>query len=297
MHIPVLLKEAVDGLNIKEGDTIIDGTFGGGGHSEAICGLVGMSGRLIAFDSDQEATTRFEIKRSQFIGCRSDLITANFREIDSKLNEFGISEIDGALFDLGLSSFQLDESGRGFTFQKNEPLKMTFGQDSLVFGLTAEEIVNGWDENNLADIIYGYGGEVYSRRIAKNIIEERKIGPIKTTFDLERIIGRSVPDAYKRRKIHFATKTFQALRITVNDEIGALREVLHKTWKILRSSKRLSVISFHEIEDRVVKNFFKEKKEEGTGVLLTKKPISPGQDELTRNPRSRSAKLRIIEKI
>ncbi|MEK7066178.1 MAG: 16S rRNA (cytosine(1402)-N(4))-methyltransferase RsmH, partial [Patescibacteria group bacterium] len=218
-HIPVLLNEAVEGLNVHSGDTILDGTFGGGGHSSLICEKIGKAGRLIAIDADSEAKERAEKKSWN---CNFEFVTDNFRNLDELLKAKGIEKIDGALFDLGLSSFQLDDSGRGFTFQKDEPLKMTF--HTKEGGLTAEEIINDWDENNLADIIYGYGGEQFSRRIAKGIVEAREEKPIKMTFELVRIIESAVPNFYKLRKIHCTTKTFQAIRIAVNDEMGAVRE-------------------------------------------------------------------------
>lgn len=291
-HIPVLLKETIEGLNIKSGDILLDATFGGGGHSGEICKLIGMSGRLLALDADRAAEARINPKVMN--ACNFKLVIANFRDLDKVLEERGIENLDAALFDLGLSSFQLDESGRGFTFQKDEPLQMVFGAGSK---FTAEEIVNSWDEENIADILYGYGGEQFSRRIAERIVEARKVAPIKTTFKLVQIIEAAVPDFYKKRKIHFATKTFQALRITVNDEMGALKEALSKVWKVLIPGGRLAVISFHELEDRIVKKFFLQKKSEKSVLIVTKKPIVPGVEEVSNNPRSRSAKLRIGEKI
>lgn len=290
-HIPVLLNEAVDGLNIHSGDIILDGTFGGGSHSSLICSKIGKTGTLIAIDADSEAKKRAE---NFDWDCKFEIVTDNFRNLDKVLELKGIKKINGALFDLGLSSFQLETSGRGFTFQKDEPLVMTFGREEG--GLNAEEIINSWDENNLADIIYGYGGEQFSRRIAKGIVEARKERPIKTTFALVKIIEDVVPKFYKQRKIHCATKTFQALRIAVNDEIAVLREGIAKSWDFLMPSGRLAVISFHELEDRAVKTFFRNKNKVGECTLITKKPIVPSEQEILLNSRSRSAKLRIGEK-
>ncbi len=296
-HISVLLNEAVEGLNIKAGDIILDGTFGGGGHSILICKKIGKTGTLVAIDADIEAVARAEKKSWS---CKFELVVDNFRNLDKVLEEKGIEKIDGALFDLGLSSFQLDESGRGFSFQRDEPLRMTFYKsengDGNSDNLTAEEILNNWDEENLADIIYGYGGEQFSRRIARGIVEGRKEKPIKTTFELVKIIEAAVPNFYKLRKIHYATKTFQAIRIAVNDEMGALREALSKVWRILRPGARLAIISFHELEDRIVKLFFRERKLDGSALVIIKKPIVPSDEELLSNPRSRSAKLRIAQK-
>ena len=205
--------------------------------------------------------------------------------------------VDAIIFDLGLSSDQLEISGRGFSFTKDEPLLMTMKESPNDEDLTAKEIVNTWEERNLADIIYGYGEERFSRRIAKAIVEARKENEIKTTFELVKIIEGSVPGSYKRGKIHFATRTFQALRIAVNDELGALEEGLAGGLKILKNEGRMGVISFHSLEDRIVKRFFREMKDEGKIKIINKKPIIAGKEELILNKRSRSAKLRIIEKI
>ncbi len=294
-HIPVLLKEVISGLNIISGDTVLDATFGGGSHSKEICKIIGSSGRLISIDADSEAKRR--IPKECLELCQFELVTDNFRNLSKILKDRKVHKLDAVLFDLGLSSFQLDESNRGFSFQRDQPLLMTFKLEEDKLRITAFEIVNSWDENNIADIIYGYGGEQFARRIARGIIENRKISPIKSTFDLVKIIESSVPDFYKRRKIHFATKTFQALRITANDEIQALNEAIVKAWFMLNKGGRLAVISFHELEDRAVKRFFKEKKEDGSGLILTKKPITPTVIEVSNNIRSRSAKLRIGEKI
>lgn len=294
-HVPVLLKEAVDGLNIGPGDSVLDATFGGGGHGREICKIIGKLGRLIAIDADEEAKKR--VSEECLGSCQFELVVGNFRDLDEILKQRGINRLDAILFDLGLSSFQLEESGRGFSFQKDEPLQMTFGADRNSLPFTAFEIVNDWDENNIADIIYGYGGEKFSRVIAKKIVENRKIASIKSTFDLVRVIGESVPDFYKRRRIHFATKTFQAIRIAVNDEMGALKEAISKAWSVLDKGGRLAVISFHELEDRIVKRFFKDKKEDGSLLILTKKPITPSFKEISNNIRSRSAKLRVGEKV
>jgi 16S rRNA (cytosine1402-N4)-methyltransferase len=208
------------------------------------------------------------------------------------------------MLDLGLSSDQFETSGRGFSFQKNEPLLMTFKENLGPEDLTAKQIVNTWDEENIADIIYGYGEERYSRKIAKGIVGARAVKPIETTFDLVEIIKNSTPSRYAHGKIHPATRTFQALRITVNDEINALKEGLEKGWERLAPGGRMAVISFHSIEDRIVKHFYKSKEwmekadgtSERTANIITKKPITASHQEISENPRSRSAKLRIIEK-
>ncbi len=205
--------------------------------------------------------------------------------------------MDAFMLDLGLSSYQFETSGSGFTFRKDEHLLMTFNAVPNEETLTAREIVNVWDENNIADVIYGYGEEKFSRKIAKGIVDARAIKPIETTFELVDIIKKSTPGWYHHGKIHPATRTFQALRITVNDEIGALTEGLAQGFERLRKGGRMAVISFHSIEDRVVKRFMRHQSDAGLGQLITKKPLPPQDAELIRNPRARSAKLRVIEKI
>ena len=295
-HIPVLLNEIIENLNLKKGDIVIDGTLGGGGYAKEICKIIGKDGLLIGFDQDVDAVKRVErrLEDCKDCLCKKKLINENFRNLDKGAN----LEFQGIVFDLGLSSDQFELSGRGFTFQKDEPLLMTFGKKLEDTKFTAKEIVNDWDEENIADILFGYGGEKFSRRIAKKIVEARKEKPIKTTFELVEIIKKAVPSWYKvGRKTHFATKTFQALRIAVNDELGALKEGLEKGFNVLSKGGRMAVVSFHSDEDRVVKRFMRNKKEKGVGILLTKKPIIPSREESVKNPRSRSAKLRVIEKI
>jgi 16S rRNA (cytosine1402-N4)-methyltransferase len=196
-----------------------------------------------------------------------------------------------------LSSDQLENSGRGFSFLKDEMLLMTMKENPKEEDLTANDIVNTWSEKSLADIIYGYGEEKWSRRIAKAIVESREKAEIKTTFDLVKILESAVGKAYKRQKMHFATRTFQAIRIAVNDELGALRTGLDKGFSILKKGGRMSVISFHSLEDRIVKRFYQAKAKQGKAKLVNKKPITAGETEIKNNPRSRSAKLRILEKI
>ncbi len=296
VHRPVLLKEIISGLDLKPGDTVLDGTLGGGGHSLAICQEIGESGNIVALDADKDA---IEKSQRKFIDnkCQIKFFQTNFRNLDNALEVLGIKNLDKALFDLGLSSDQLETSGRGFSFLRDEPLLMTFKKENEESSLTAREIVNSWSEESLADIIYGYGGEKYARRIARAIAQNRNVKPVETTNQLVGIIESAVPFLYKRRKIHFATKTFQALRITVNDEIGALREGLEKAWHVLRVGGRIAVISFHELEDRAVKKFFKNKSIEHECLILTKKPITASDAELKDNTRSRSAKLRIAQKL
>ncbi len=287
VHTTVLLNETIEGLNLEGGSLVVDATFGGGGHSAEICkkypGL-----QIIALDQDKSA---FKKAESKFKGleCNISFKNINFRDLDEK-------NVDGIVFDLGLSSDQLQNSGRGFSFMRNEPLLMTMKENPSPEDLTAHEVVNTWEEKSLADIIYGYGEEKFSRRIANAIVEARKKSEIKTTFDLVAIIESSVGGAYRKTKIHPATKTFQALRIVVNDELGALSGGLQKGFESLKKGGRMSVISFHSLEDRVVKRFFKQKVKDEEAILINKKPITPTKEEILTNKRSRSAKLRVIEK-
>ena len=296
MHIPVLLKESIEYLNPKAGDTIVDGTINGGGHSEEILKIIGENGRLVGIDQDDEVLNKLREKWKD----RKNVLLArdNFRNLDQVLETLKIEKANGVLLDIGVSSGQIDESGRGFSFQKDEPLLMTMKANIEPDDLTAKEIVNNWDEKELADAIWQYGEERFSRRIAKNIIKRRKLKPIETTFELVDVIRESVPGIYRNnRRINCATRTFQSLRITVNDELGALKEGLEKAMAKLKDGGRLTVISFHSLEDRIVKNYFKEISAMGEGKIITKKPIVPTEEEVKNNPRSRSAKLRAIEKI
>ena len=305
-HKTVLLNETIDGLNLpalpslggKSNAVIVDGTFGGGGHSLEICKRY-QGVKIIALDQDKGAWKYAEDKFKD-LGCEISFHNTNFRNIDEVLQKEKIEKVNGVIFDLGLSSDQLENSGRGFSFMKDEPLLMTYKsmkENLSPDDITASEIVNTWEEKSLADIIYGYGEEQFARRIAHGIVLARANSEIKTTFDLVKIIEESVPAVYKRGRLHFATRTFQALRIAVNDELGALSEGLAKGFETLKSGGRMAVISFHSLEDRIVKRFYKEKERDGKVKLINKKPIIPGKEEIIKNNRSRSAKLRVMEKI
>ncbi len=296
VHRTVLLNETIEGLDLHEGSVVIDCTFGGGGHSRQICRRY-PDVKILALDQDKSVWDRWLESRSPGEKCDITFANLNFRNLDQLKNA---DRVDGIIFDLGLSSDQLENSGRGFSFLKDESLLMqmknTEKENSTDEDLSAKEIVNTWDEKNLADIIYGYGEEKFSRRIAKAIVEAREKKEIETTFDLVKIIESAVPGAYRRGRLHFATRTFQALRIATNDELRSLEEGLKQGFEILKEGGRMSVISFHSLEDRIVKRFFREKVKEGKAILIHKKPITPGEEELKNNPRSRSAKLRVIEK-
>jgi 16S rRNA (cytosine1402-N4)-methyltransferase len=296
VHKTVLLNETIDGLNLSKGNAIVlDGTFGGGGHSLEICKRYPKL-KIIAVDQDKSA---FEKAESKFknLNCDISFHNINFKNLEEALEKENIKEVDGIILDLGLSSDQLENSGRGFSFMKDEPLLMTMKENPSPEDVTAIDIVNDWSEKSLADIIYGYGEEKYSRRIAKQIVDYRQKKDIKTTFDLVEIIKKSVPASYQKGRLHCATKTFQALRIAVNDELGVLKQGLEEGFKVLKKGGRMSVISFHSLEDRIVKNVFRDKVKEQKANFINKKPILATREEIIENPRSRSAKLRIIEKI
>ena len=295
-HIPVLKDESIDGLAIKKGDIIIDGTLGGGGHTYEMIKRYGKGIKIIGLDLDIDA----EVRAKSLIGnTPADFIFKNngFQDIDKVLKDLKIESVDGILLDLGISSFQLEVAGRGFSFLKDEPLLMTMKKDPTEEDLTAKEIVNTWEEENIADIIYGFGEEKYSRKIAKAIVEARKEKEIETTFELVKIIDEAVGKNYRGLRIHPATRTFQALRIATNSELTNLEQVIEKGFNCLKKGGHMSVISFHSLEDRIVKRAFVKLKEKGLANIITKKPIIPTDEELKVNPRSRSAKLRLLEKI
>lgn len=295
MHISVLLHEVIDGLNLSAGAVAIDATVGGGGYTRALCDAVGKTGRVIGFDEDAAALER-GVDACTASMCLFTPIHSNFRHMSDRVRELGVKHVDGVAFDLGLSSFQLDAGGRGFSFMREEPLEMTFAEDASKRPFTARDIVNEWEEETIANILFGYGEERLSRRIARAIVEARVRGPIETTTALVDIIKEAVPGGYRNGPIHPATRSFQALRIAVNDELGALTDGLAGAYELLKPGGRIAVVSFHSLEDRIAKYFFREQADAGA-TIITKKPIVPSDDEIRANPRSRSAKLRIIEKV
>ncbi len=306
MHISVLLKESIDSLNIKEDGTYVDCTLGYAGHSSEILKRI-KRGSLFAFDQDQQAIN-FSQERLSSIANNYTIIKSNFRYLKEKLNNLGVTEVDGILFDLGVSSPQLDEGDRGFSYHQDAKLDMRMDKDAE---LSAYDVVNEYDEQKLATIFFQYGEEKYARSIAKNIIKNRLIKPINTTFELVDIIKKSVPEKYSRDK-HPARKVFQAIRIEVNHELEILEKSMLDAASILKVGGRLSVITFHSLEDRIIKNVFKELSEVDKVVkglpnipeeyqpnykLITTKATIPSSEELELNNRSRSSKLRVIERI
>lgn len=291
-HIPVLLHEVLESLNLRDGDIFVDGTLGGAGHSAAIAEALGEGIEIIGIDRDAEALKRSE-ERLLPLTSNFYLRQASFRNIDRVLGDLGVTEANAILLDLGISSDQLDDSGRGFSFQRNEPLDMRMSSD----GISAAEVLNNWSEETLEMILRGFGEERYAKRIANEIAARRLNKPFETTHELVEAVRAATPANYHRGRIHPATRTFQAIRIAVNEELNVLEEGLAKAFDALASGGRLAVISFHSLEDRIVKNFFRNKVKEGGAKLVTKKPLTASESEVEANPRSRSAKLRVLEKI
>lgn len=305
IHKTVLLNEAVEGLNCRSGRFYIDATAGGGGHSLEIAKRIGKDSQLVAFDVDEDAIKAASEKLKEFSNTK--IIKYSYTQIPEVLKELGIEKITGGvLFDLGASYHQLTKQERGFSFMKEASLDMRFNQDGA---LTAYEIVNKYTEKEIADILFKYGEERFSRRIAKKIVEKRKEKQIETTTELANIVKTSVP--YIKNGIHPATKTFQGLRIAVNSELDSIETTLQQIIHLLDKDARIVVISFHSLEDRLVKNIFKQYSVDCLCPpqqlicscppkqlkILTKKPLLPSSEELKDNPSARSAKMRIAEKI
>jgi 16S rRNA (cytosine1402-N4)-methyltransferase len=290
-----MAEEVLFWLRPKDGQIFLDCTVGYCGHAERILEASAPGGIVIGIDRDLEAIEAGR-KRLEFFGTRAVLIKGHFMELKSLLADRGISSVQGVLFDLGVSSPQIDEPSRGFSFQAGGPLDMRMDQSA---GVTAAEIVNRTDEVDLANMIYEFGEERYSRRIARAIVRARTNRPFETTNELASVIEAAVPVRYRRGRIHCATRTFQALRIAVNRELEHLEPALRDAADVLVPGGRLCVISFHSLEDRIVKHTFRELSAEGDGAIeiLTKRPQLPTDEEIDRNHRSRSAKLRVIQRV
>ncbi|MBO1624856.1 16S rRNA (cytosine(1402)-N(4))-methyltransferase RsmH [Bacillus arachidis] len=306
-HVTVLLKETVDGLDIKPGGTYVDCTLGGGGHSSYLLSQLTEGGKLIAFDQDevaiQNAKEKFSSYGNQFITVKS-----NFRYLSEKLHELGITEVDGILFDLGVSSPQLDTPERGFSYHHDAPLDMRMDQDA---SLTAYDVVNNWSYEQLVRIFFQYGEEKFSKQIARKIEAYRENKTIETTAELVELIKEGIPAPARRTGGHPAKRVFQAIRIAVNDELKVFEEALESAIEMVKPGGRISVITFHSLEDRICKTTFKRNSTTpqlppGLPIipdefkpklkLVTRKPILPSDEELEENNRARSAKLRIAEK-
>jgi len=295
-HVSVLLKETIDFLDVRPGQVFLDGTVGNGGHAAAIIPLLGTKGTYIGIDQDATSIASAQEALAEKTPLTLLLRKENFRHLDRVLHKDNLHFVDRILLDLGFNSDQLDLSGRGFSFLRNEPLLMTYNNDPEIGDLTAWEIINRWSGEDIADTLFTFGEEKFARKIVRAIVAKREEAPIGRTLELVKIIESAVPVSYRTQKIHYATKTFQALRIAVNDELNALSEGLSKGFHALSKNGRIAVISFHSLEDRIVKNFFRGKDKERTGELITKKVIMSGKEERTQNPRSRSAKLRVLKK-
>lgn len=292
-HISVLVDEVIKYLSPRPGENFIDGTCGAAGHTEEILKEIGAEGKILCLDLDAESLRRAQVHFEKSEPEQLIFIEGNFADIEKIIQEGKIFPIDGILVDLGMSSEQLEESGRGFSFLKDEPLDMRY---CLRQGLSAREIVNYWPQQEIEKILKEYGEERHAWRISQQIVSLRKAAPIRTTRELIGVVAQAVPAGYRYGRIHFATRTFQALRIAVNNELENLKKFLPQAVNILKSGGRLAVISFHSLEDRIVKNFFRQKARQEEIKILTKKPVLPTVEEIAKNPRSRSAKLRAIIK-
>ena len=309
-HVTVLLKEAVAGLNVQPTGTYVDATLGGGGHTQAILQQL-VDGHLYSFDQDQTAINyNKEHLKTAIEQQKLTLIEDNFRNLKAELDSYNVKHVNGILYDLGVSSPQFDDSKRGFSYQHDAPLDMRMNQEQK---LSAMEVVNEWSHERLVKILYRYGEEKFAKSIARKIEQRRKIAPIKTTFELVDVIKEGIPAAARRHGGHPAKKSFQAIRIAVNDELGALEESLEQALDLLDVGGRISVITFQSLEDRLVKTMFREKTSlsgdvpQGLPVipagmepnfkLINKTPIGASEEELSANHRAHSANLRIIEKI
>ncbi|MFH0732210.1 MAG: 16S rRNA (cytosine(1402)-N(4))-methyltransferase RsmH [Candidatus Omnitrophota bacterium] len=291
MHKSVLVDEVLNFLKLSPGARILDATVGCGGHAKEILNKISPGGKLIGIDCDKEALNIAGEMLKDFNNV--ELIHGNFKNLDAILDKLHIKSIDGALFDLGVSSLQLDNAARGFSFRSSARLDMRMDQ---TLGESAYDYVNRAREQELDEALKNFGEERYHRRIARAIIEYRKKRLIQDTTELSRIIYENVPWSYRRQKIDAATRTFQAIRIAVNDELKSLRQGLDKITPYLNPGARLVVISFHSLEDRIVKHHFRDMVKKGVYAGLTKKPVTAGESQLVSNPRAKSAKLRAVEK-
>lgn len=307
-HVSVLFDECMEGLNIKPDGIYVDGTLGGGGHSSGICELLGPEGTLIGIDRDRDALNAAS-KRLEKYNCKKIFVQSNYSDIAQVLEDLEIDEIDGALLDLGVSSFQLDNPERGFSYMNDAPLDMRMSQDD---SFTAYDVVNEYDKKELTNIISKYGEERWASRIADFIVKAREDKPLESTFELVEVIKAAIPASARRTGPHPAKRTFQAIRIEVNDELGQLERAVEEFCDVLAPKGRLCIITFHSLEDRIVKDIFNQRanpctcpKEFPVCVCgkkpdikkITGKPIVSSDEELEDNPRARSAKLRVAQKI
>ena len=306
-HTSVLLEETVDGLNIKPDGIYVDGTLGGGGHAYEVCTRLGNKGRFIGIDQDEAAIEAAGIRLRDF-GERVTIVRSNYCDMKSQLQQLGIDKVDGIVLDLGVSSYQLDTAERGFSYRVDAPLDMRMDRRQE---MTAKDIVNDYSEMDLFRIIRDYGEDKFAKNIAKHIVMEREKGPIETTGQLIEIIKRAIPMKFQKTAGHPAKRTFQAIRIELNRELEVLKNTLDDMIDLLNKDGRICIITFHSLEDRIVKSIFKKNEDpctcpshfpvcvcgnESKGKVVTRKPILPSEEELEANSRSKSAKLRIFER-
>ncbi|MBQ4559011.1 MAG: 16S rRNA (cytosine(1402)-N(4))-methyltransferase RsmH [Tyzzerella sp.] len=306
-HTSVLLEETVDGLNVRPDGIYVDGTLGGGGHAYEVCSRLSNKGRFIGIDQDEAAIEAAGARLSDF-GERVTIVRSNYCDMRLRLQELGIDKVDGIVLDLGVSSYQLDTAERGFSYRVDAPLDMRMDRRQK---MTAKDIVNDYSEMDLFRIIRDYGEDKFAKNIAKHIVMEREKGPIETTGQLIEIIKRAIPMKFQKTAGHPAKRTFQAIRIELNRELEVLRDTLDDMIDLLNTDGRICIITFHSLEDRIVKSIFKRNEDPCTcpshfpvcvcgnvskGKVITKKPILPSIGELEENSRSKSAKLRIFEK-
>jgi len=289
-HIPVLKEEVLEYLGVTSNENYIDGTVGFGGHTEAILGKNAPDGKVLGIEWDTTLYEKLKQKKHE----RLILVNDSYRNLQKIVENNKFDKIKGILLDLGFSSWHIDSANRGFTFRKDEVLDMRFNKNEE---LTAYEIINGWPKEEIEKILLTFGEERFARNIAKSIIDHRKKEKIKTTFQLAEVVKAGVPRRFHFNRIHPATKTFQALRIVVNRELESINQVLPQTLDVLKKKGIIAVISFHSLEDRIIKNFFRDNERSKKLKVLTKKPIIAREEEINRNPRSRSAKLRVAQKL
>ena len=292
-HIPVMLSEVLEYLNLKKGAVIIDATVGLGGHSKEILDRILPGGRLVCIDKDNES---LKVSKENLHEHEKtiDFVYDDFRNLDKIADNLGIKKVDGILFDLGLSSFQFCSGDRGFSIKQDGPLDMRMDRNSYI---SAYDLVNNLTKDEISNILFSFGQERWHNRIASNLVRDRQHSPISTTSQLKDIVLKSVPYSGVNSRIHPATRTFQALRIAVNRELESLQEGLKKGFELLSAGSRIAVISFHSLEDRIAKNTFKAFASLERARIITKKPLVAQDSEISNNPRSRSAKLRVIERL
>lgn len=305
-HTSVMLDEVITHLDIKPGGIYVDGTLGGAGHAFEVCKRLGEDGRFVGIDQDADAIAA-STKRLEPFGDKVRIVRSNYSDMAGVLKELGISKVDGITLDLGVSSYQLDNEARGFTYREDAPLDMRMDDRQEI---TAETVVNEYTKEQLAQVIAKYGEDKFARNIAKHIVEEREKEPIRTTGRLAEIVDGSIPMKFKKQGGHPAKRTFQAIRIEVNQELGVLENNIGDMIDLLAPGGRFCIITFHSLEDRIVKNAFRQAQDpcvcppdfpvcvcgrQSKGKVLTRKPLLPSEQEMTQNPRSKSAKLRVFE--